>query len=120
MESIGFRHSASGRLAVFEHPDVQWFVEFVAAPLSFGALTVSADDCAQLALNQGQLRIVTPTQCVMDRLAAAFHWNDPQSKEQALQVAQGNEIDWTALERWFDTEGQSKVDFESFRATASG
>jgi hypothetical protein len=44
----------------------------------------------------GKLRIITPTQSVMDRLAAAYAWKD-------------------ALEVWFANEGESKQEYRRFR-----
>lgn len=41
----------------------------------------------------------------MDRLAAWFHWNDPQSLEQARMIVQENRIDWEALDDWAQGEG---------------
>ena len=42
----------------------------------------------------------------MDRLTAASAWNEPQSLEQALLVAQHQyeKIDWAELGRWVDNE----------------
>lgn len=115
MASLGFEHSGTSRLSQFEHPNIDWYIEFVAAPLAFGNLQVSPQNCATLQLEFGELRIITPTQSVMDRLAAAFHWNDPQSREQAVLVARNNEIDWELLQHWFEGEGQAEAEFQRFR-----
>ncbi|MCH8060481.1 MAG: hypothetical protein IIA11_08480 [Proteobacteria bacterium] len=61
------------------------------------------------------MRIVTPTQSVMDRLAAAIVWNDAQSREQAILVAAKQEIDWMELQMWFANEGEVNEEFERFR-----
>jgi hypothetical protein len=118
MEGLGFEHTGTGRLSEFKHPEVDWFVEFVAAPLTFGNLTVSHSECTSIQLDKGELRIVTPTQSVMDRLAAAFHWNDPQSREQALKIANRQKIDWRVLKDWFLNEGQSEEAFNKFRSSS--
>ena len=52
----------------------------------------------------------------MDRLAAAIHWSDAQSREQAILVATHQSIDWKLLRDWFANEGESTEDFEQFRA----
>ncbi len=62
----------------------------------------------------GTLRIVTPTQSVMDRLAAAIAWNDAQSREQAILVAANQEIDWEELRTWFANEGETDEEFKRF------
>jgi hypothetical protein len=118
METLGFEYTGTGHLSEFKHPELEWFVEFVPAPITFGDHIVTAEDCATIELEQGMLRIVTPTQSVMDRLAAAFHWQDPQSRDQALQIARHQNIDWSELKVWFAGEGQSADEFEKFRQAA--
>ena len=113
---LGFVHMGIPRMSQFSHPLVEWFIEFPPTPISFGNLYVDHKDCATIDLNVGRLRIITPTQSVMDRLAAAIHWTDAQSREQALHVAAHQSIDWKALRNWFTNEGESIEDFEQFRA----
>jgi len=109
MERLGFR-KGPGRH--FEHPDHELVVEFVAGPLAFGEDEIGGDH-AMREHPDGTLLIVTPTQCVMDRLAAAFHWNDPQAREQALLVAARQELDLDRLRRWARREGRAE-DFDRF------
>ena len=118
MEQLGFVHTANRRLSVFEHPEIEWYVEFVAAPISFGATQVNAEECGSLETPAGLLRVITPTQSVMDRLAAAFAWGDAQSREQALMVARQQTIDWSELRRWFLDEGLTESDYQGFRNLA--
>ena len=68
---------------------------------------VDPSNCALINTPLGKLRIITPTQSVMDRLIAAAVWNDAQSLEQALLVAsrQADNIDWKALGDWALREG---------------
>lgn len=116
LESLGFIHTGTPRYSQFAHPLVEWFVEFPATPISFGHLHVVHEDCAILELEAGTLRIITPTQSVMDRLAAAVAWNDAQSREQAVLVAAHQSIDWDALRDWFANEGETDDEFRRFRA----
>lgn len=53
-------------------------------------------------------RILSATDCVKDRLAAYYHWNDPQSLEQALLVAKRQKIDLREVKRWSKVEGHSE------------
>lgn len=115
LASIGFVHTGVPRLSQFEHPLVEWYLEFPPAPLSFGNRYADHKDCTTIRLHTGELRIITPTQSVMDRLAAAFAWKDPQSREQAVLVAVNQEIDWDALRKWFRDEGESDEESERFR-----
>lgn len=112
---LGFRHTGISRLSQFEHPLIEWYLEFPASPLAFGHLQVDHRDCAVMELGVGKLSIITPTQSVMDRLAAAFAWHDAQSREQAILVAARQEVDWDALETWFVNEGESDAELTRFR-----
>ncbi len=116
---LGFVHTGVPRMSQFSHPLVEWYLEFPPTPISFGHLYVTHEQCAVIKLPDGKLRIVTPTQSVMDRLAAAFAWNDAQSREQAILVAANQEIDWVELRTWFVNEGVADDEFERFR-TAVG
>jgi len=119
LSELGFVHSGVPRLSQFSHPKIEWFVEFPPTPISFGHLYVTHEQCATIELPAGTLRIVTPTQSVMDRLAAYFAWNDAQSREQAILVAANNAIDWNELQVWFKNEGESDAEFERFRAAVT-
>jgi hypothetical protein len=47
---------------------------------------------------------LTPTDCIKDRLAAYYHWNDLQSLEQAVWVAEKNDFDIVSIEEWSQKE----------------
>lgn len=115
LEELGFVHTGVPRLSQFVHPDVDWFVEFPPTPIAFGHLYVRHEDCALLETSAGTLRLITPTQSVMDRLAAAIAWNDPQSWDQAVMVAAHQPVDWISLESWFKAEGAPEREFRRFR-----
>jgi len=53
----------------------------------------------------GPLRVVTPTQSIMDCLAAYVRWRDNQSLDQAVLVAGSQRIDWHALREWARNDG---------------
>lgn len=109
LEPLGFEHAGSPRLCVFEHPKTRWYLEFPPAPLSFGGTYVDPSQCALVDTGLEKLRIITPTQSIMDRLIAAATWNEAQSLEQALLVTehQRDNIDWEELDQWVTREGIS-------------
>jgi len=51
---------------------------------------------------------LTPTDCVKDRLAAYYHWDDEQSLTQAIWVAQKNEVNFQELKKW--SKNESSID----------
>lgn len=117
VEALGFVESEAKRL--FAHPDTSWLLEFPAGPLGFGTKVVDASCLGAIDTPFGPLRVITPTLCVMDRLAAFIHWRDRQCHEQATWVAQNHEIDWTEIERWALDEGMTKDEWEQFIQTAN-
>ena len=87
----------------FVHPDTPFYLEFPSGPLAVGGEPVLAVE--ELHLITGTLRLLSPTDCIKDRLAAFYHWNDRQCLQQAVWVAQERQVDWDDLERWSRQEG---------------
>ena len=113
MLEIGFHEE--GRH--FTHPDTEFFVEFPPGPLAVGVEPVKQVN--ELTFSTGMLRIISPTDCVKDRLACYYHWDDLQCLEQAVLVAQANSIDLEEIERW--SEGEGNLDkFSRIRDQLSG
>jgi hypothetical protein len=89
----------------FVHPDTKFFVEFPAGPLSVGYERVNKVD--EIVFKTGRLTLLTPTDCIKDRLAAYYHWDDLQSLEQAVLVAKEKKINITVIRKWSKNENQS-------------
>lgn len=103
MVEIGFYEK--GRY--FKHDDSEYFIDFLPSPLSVGEepvkeiSTIEKEGCI--------LKLLSPTDCVKDRLTAFYHWDDRQSLEQAILVCLNNDIEIKEVERWSKNEGmQSK------------
>jgi hypothetical protein len=103
IEPLGFRFEPGTR--AFDHPDTDYYVEFPPGPLGFGETVVSDEDAATLQTRFGPLKIVTPTQSVMDRLSAYVAWTDNQALDQATMIARRQPLDWIALREWSEREG---------------
>lgn len=88
----------------FEHPETVLLVEFPGGPLSVGKQPVSNID--SLEYETGTLRIISPADCVKDRLAAYYHWGDRQALTQAIMVIQQNRIDLSEIAAWSEVEGK--------------
>lgn len=117
VEALGFVESEAKRL--FAHPDTPWLLEFPAGPLGFGTKVVDASCLEAIETPFGPLRVITPTLCVMDRLAAFIHWRDRQCYEQATWVAQSQEVDWAEIGRWAVDEGMDEDEWQQFFQTAN-
>jgi hypothetical protein len=102
LEKIGF-HS-EGRH--FKHDDTPFIVEFLSPPLSVGQEPVNK---IQTIEKKGRkLKLLSPTDCVKDRLAAYYHWNDRPSLEQAVMVSLAQSVDLEEIERWSSNEGMAE------------
>jgi len=82
----------------FVHEDTALFIEFPRGPLGVGDAPVY--EIASKEKDTGILKLLTPTDCIKDRLAAYFHWDDLQSLEQAVWVAEENEFDMESVRVW--------------------
>jgi len=98
LKFLNFRRE--GRL--FTHSKTKIFVEFPGSVIQIGDLIVSKWDKKRTRF--GTIFILSPTHCVMDRLAAYYHWNDLQSLDQALMVAKKNEVCLKEIEKWSVTD----------------
>lgn len=68
LRPLGFTLASDRRH--FTRSKTSFFLEFPAAPLEFGNRVLDHDDIPKLITAWGPLRVITPTLCVMDRLAA--------------------------------------------------
>jgi len=108
MEKLGFQEQ--GRY--FINPETQFFVEFPDGPLSVGEEPVK--EVSEFELATGTLRVVSPTDCVKDRLCAFYFWNDQQGLAQAVLVAESQSVDLQEIKRWSKVEGREQ-EYEIFK-----
>jgi hypothetical protein len=116
LAEIGF--SPRGATKYFEREDCQWSIEFPSAPLAIGHEQISSDRVAELETAMGKIRLLSPTDCIKDRLLWWYLENDGQCWEQALDLARNHKIQWTNLKVWHEGEGYSKK-FEQFRSAVN-
>jgi hypothetical protein len=108
MESLGFTQDKS---RLFIHPRSKYYVEFPGAAMLVGESLISKYN--ELKLEGRVLRLLTPTDCVKDRLAAFYHWNDKQALDQAVWVAQAQPVDFEDVRQWSQVEGKL-AEFDQF------
>ena len=103
LSELGFERKSSRH---FEKNDCPFFIEFVSPPAALGSEPVMETNL--LKTRVGDIILLTPTDSVKDRLAAYYHWNDPQALEQALLIARAQKISLREIKRWSEKEGQKE------------
>ncbi|MEN6434999.1 MAG: hypothetical protein ABFD14_03750 [Anaerolineaceae bacterium] len=90
----------------FKPSDSDFFIEFPPGPLTVGVEPVKWIESIDLAT--GKLLILSPTDCVKDRLAAFYHWGDEQCLRQAILIRDNSSVDLNEIERWSANEGKNQ------------
>ncbi|MGL6160323.1 hypothetical protein [Microbulbifer sp.] len=118
LEKLGFQSPQPGR-RYFERKDCAYSVEFPSAPLAIGDEQIELSRTSEMQTAQGVLRLLSPTDCVKDRLSHYCHWKDAQGLEQALLVARRQPVNMAEVERWLKTEGFPEV-YKEFSSRLQG
>lgn len=82
-------------------------VGFPPGPLAGGGEPV--EETLNLEFPTGVLKIVSPTDCIKDRLAAFYHWGDRQALAQAVLVAAHQLSDMEDVAQWSKAEGLARA-----------
>ncbi|MBS0648298.1 MAG: hypothetical protein JSS10_03625 [Verrucomicrobia bacterium] len=90
----------------FAHPECPFLIEFVTPPVAVGKEFVH--QFRHLSTPLGSLKLLREEDCVKDRLASYYHWNDKQALIQAVEVCLACKIDFEELKSWSEEEGFSK------------
>jgi hypothetical protein len=110
MNQIGFKKH--GRHYV--HPDCKHlFVEFPGSP----PLGIGSDysiEPVEVINQQVKIKILSPTDCVKDRLASFIFFSDRDGLDQALLVAKNKSVDMQSIEAWCKKEGYPDA-FKEFK-----
>jgi len=88
----------------FKHNKTEFFIEFPTPPVSVGKYPVHEFNIIKS--KNGFLKLLTPTYCIMDRLAGFYFWDDWQSLDQAILVAQLHKTNFTKIKEWSQEEGE--------------
>lgn len=106
LKKLGFEN-IGGRL--FENPKCKYIIDFPAPPASIGNRPVFKFN--KIPTSYGTIELLNPTDCVKDRLAAYFFWNDKQSLEQAVMVAKRKRINISEIKKW----AQEQEELEKYK-----
>jgi len=106
MNSLGFKKETRH----WVHPDCRHlFVEFCAPPVAIGDESNIAPE--EIKKEGVSIYILSPTDCVKDRLAGYIHWNARECLDQAKLVAASNSINLNEIEKWCIKEHPKGKDF---------
>ncbi|MDP9024874.1 MAG: hypothetical protein M3N13_05860 [Candidatus Eremiobacteraeota bacterium] len=110
LDPIGFQRHGKSR--IFVHPESKFTVDFPKGPLSVGGDYIH--DTHVLEHGDLRLRILTRTDCIRDRLAHFYYWNDYTALNAAVGVAAQNidDVEMTLLRTW--TKRESPALLEKF------
>ena len=114
---LGLGFEREGRSGMYRHPNIRITLEFPTGPLAVGGEVIEKWET----LRRGPmvLNVISPTDCVKDRMAAAIHWKDFDSIRQASEVAKRHPVDLDAVRKWCEAEGGLRQ-FEALRQSISG
>jgi hypothetical protein len=110
---LGFKKTGKS----FEHPETALFVEFPNGPIAIGK-KIPVNPEGKIKSGKTTVTLLSPTQCVMDRLSAWYHWNDTESLEQAVLVSQSQPIKIEEIRKWSAGEGEIEK-FERYLALST-
>jgi hypothetical protein len=104
MLELGFTQDAS---RLFFHPDSKYFVEFPGKSMAIGDEVIK--EFSETLVNGNRLVMLTPTDCIKDRLAAYIHWKDPQGLIQAVMVAKTQPFVLDRIKKFCSNEGSPEA-----------
>ncbi len=110
MLALGFEEGAGG----FRHPESDLLIDIRPPPPAIGDQRI--EHFSELEFSTGTLKLLSPTDCIKDRLTWYYHDGDRQALAQAELVAGENDVDLDEIERWSASEGWS----EEFRKITEG
>jgi len=106
IESVLQKHGFRRVGRCFSNSSCPYIIDFVNPPVAIGNESIKNYETLRTAT--GMLKLLTPTDCVKDRLCSFFHWNDEQALEQAILVASDQNIDLTNIKRWAKKENHEE------------
>ena len=102
MAGLGFREE----FGVFRHSETEFLIDFRPPPPAIGDERI--ERFSEMTFATGMVRLLTPTDCVKDRLTWYYHDGDRQGLAQAQLVARVNDVDLDEIRRWSEREGQAE------------
>ncbi len=101
LRELGY-HEVGG---TYHHNMNIFTVEFPPGPLAIGDDLIKSYDTVQR--GSEVLRVLSRTDCVRDRLASFYFFDDRSALAAAIAVAQAGPVDLPSIRRWSEKEGQT-------------
>ncbi|MCP5506548.1 MAG: hypothetical protein H7A38_06665 [Chlamydiales bacterium] len=87
----------------FKHQDCPYFIEFVNPPVAVGREPIH--QFGQIKNRSGTIQLLRVEDCIKDRLAGYFHWDDQESLIQAIDVCLEVKANLAEVKKWAQEEG---------------
>ncbi len=100
MKTLGFFRRGRS----FVHPRSSFTVEFPTGPLALGERE-PVRAAGRKTVDGVTVKLLSPTQSVMDRLAWFYHHNDRQCLDQAVAISLAQKVDVREVRKWSRDEG---------------
>ena len=100
MLELGFKKTSS---RYYKYPNNPNYIEFPTGPVSLG--NDLTKEFSELKTHVGTLTLLTPTDCIKDRLCALVYHGGEECFNQAVAVAHLNTFDKENLLKWSKNEG---------------
>lgn len=111
MKEIGFEKK-SGRHYV--HPECKHlYIEFPKGPLEIGDDTQIIPE--EVTVEGVKIKILSPTDCVKDRLASYIYFKDRVGLEQSVLVARQHPVNYESIQKWCEQENAAAI-FDEFKS----
>ena len=106
LQNIGFEKYSTRNY--YKHPKCDdIFIEFMSPPVSIGEdYNIKPDE---IKIDGTVIKILSPTDCIKDRLASYIYFNARECFEQAILVAKEQLFDIKSVEKWCRKEGGSAI-----------
>lgn len=109
MKEIGFNKESRH----YVHPECKHlFIEFPPGPLAIGDDTDVKP--SKKSVDGKVIKILSPTDCIKDRLASYIHFKSRETLDQAVLVAKAQPFKISEIKRWCEREGAAEA-FEDFQ-----
>lgn len=101
MAEIGFESKGKD----FYHEDTDFTVEFPSGPVGIGD-EVPIKPEGVIDVKGTKIKLFSPTQSVMDRLASFYFFNDRQCLDQAVMIYKSQNVSLSRVKSWSEKEGE--------------